>query len=101
MKTTNIVVCIKDVSCEAQSTYLIIRCASVEFQTKFSVHLAQHSPRGGHVDLVSFWFRVMAASTRSSAQLQCKNLQDYLKALPIPVLDRLYNHPATCLAVFR
>ncbi|KAI0227478.1 General transcription factor IIH subunit 4 [Lamellibrachia satsuma] len=43
----------------------------------------------------------MAASTRSSDQLQCKNLQDYLKTLPIPVLDRLYSHPATCLAVFR
>ncbi|KAL0279244.1 UNVERIFIED_CONTAM: hypothetical protein PYX00_000848 [Menopon gallinae] len=33
--------------------------------------------------------------------LQCKNLHDYLKTLPLPVLDQLYNHPTTCLAVFR
>ena len=73
---------------------------SAQLQNKPSV-FAEHGPRGGHVDTVSFWFRVMAASTRSGDQLQCKNLQDYLKTLPLPVLDRLYNHPATCLAVFR
>lgn len=33
--------------------------------------------------------------------LECKNLHDYLKTLPSEVLDQLYNHPATCLAVFR
>lgn len=33
--------------------------------------------------------------------LTCKNLQDYLKALSKSTLDALYNHPATCLAVFR
>ncbi|XP_046387995.1 general transcription factor IIH subunit 4 [Ischnura elegans] len=33
--------------------------------------------------------------------LQCKNLHDYLKTLPTPVLDKLYNHPASCLAVYR
>ncbi|XP_035490139.1 general transcription factor IIH subunit 4 isoform X3 [Scophthalmus maximus] len=34
-------------------------------------------------------------------QLQCKNLHGYLKELSPDVLDRLYNHPATCLAVYR
>ncbi|XP_069054846.1 general transcription factor IIH subunit 4 [Lepisosteus oculatus] len=34
-------------------------------------------------------------------QLQCKNLHEYLKELSPDILDRLYNHPATCLAVFR
>lgn len=34
-------------------------------------------------------------------QLQCKNLHQYLKELGPEVLDRLYNHPATCLAVYR
>nr|SVE75697.1 EOG090X04KD [Daphnia hispanica] len=33
--------------------------------------------------------------------LDCKDLHSYLKTLPATVLDRLYNHPATCLAVFR
>jgi len=33
--------------------------------------------------------------------LECRNLHDYLKTLPPEVLDQLYNHPATCLAVFR
>ncbi|XP_064114323.1 general transcription factor IIH subunit 4-like isoform X3 [Macrobrachium nipponense] len=33
--------------------------------------------------------------------LTCKNLLDYLKSLPRETLDKLYNHPATCLAVFR
>nr|CAD7402489.1 unnamed protein product [Timema cristinae] len=45
-------------------------------------------------------------STSSSLVLQsknllCKNLHDYLKLLPADVLNKLYNHPATCLAVFR
>ncbi|XP_029022748.1 general transcription factor IIH subunit 4 [Betta splendens] len=34
-------------------------------------------------------------------QLQCKNLHEYLRELSPDVLDRLYNHPATCLAVYR
>ncbi|KAL4629633.1 general transcription factor IIH subunit 4 [Arapaima gigas] len=34
-------------------------------------------------------------------QLQCKNLHEYLRDLSPDVLDRLFNHPATCLAVFR
>ncbi|KAJ8366761.1 hypothetical protein AAFF_G00342540 [Aldrovandia affinis] len=34
-------------------------------------------------------------------QLQCKNLHEYLRELTPDVLDRLYNHPATCLAVYR
>ncbi|KAF3834401.1 hypothetical protein F7725_025605 [Dissostichus mawsoni] len=34
-------------------------------------------------------------------QLQCKNLHEYLRELSPEVLDRLYDHPATCLAVYR
>uniref|UniRef100_A0A8C9DGR8 General transcription factor IIH subunit 4 n=1 Tax=Prolemur simus TaxID=1328070 RepID=A0A8C9DGR8_PROSS len=33
--------------------------------------------------------------------LQCRNLQEFLGGLSPGVLDRLYGHPATCLAVFR
>lgn len=33
--------------------------------------------------------------------LDCKDLHSYLKTLPAGTLDRLYNHPATCLAAFR
>lgn len=33
--------------------------------------------------------------------LQCKNLHQYLRELCPEILDRLYNHPATCLAVYR
>lgn len=36
-----------------------------------------------------------------SKSLESKNLQDYLKTLPKEILDKLYNYPATCLAVFR
>lgn len=33
--------------------------------------------------------------------LECKNLYDYLKTRPPNVLERLYNHPTICLAVYR
>lgn len=33
--------------------------------------------------------------------LQCRDLHQYLGSLPSGILDRLYNHPAICLAVFR
>lgn len=33
--------------------------------------------------------------------LKCKNLHEFLRELSPAILDRLYNHPATCLAVFR
>ncbi|XP_077986737.1 general transcription factor IIH subunit 4-like [Glandiceps talaboti] len=33
--------------------------------------------------------------------LDCKDLHGYLRTLSTIVLDKLYNHPATCLAVFR
>ncbi|XP_038045445.1 general transcription factor IIH subunit 4-like [Patiria miniata] len=41
----------------------------------------------------------MAASM--GEKLKCRDLHGYLQTLPSSVLDRLYNHPATCLAVFR
>ncbi|KAM6038234.1 general transcription factor IIH subunit 4 isoform 1-T1 [Chlamydotis macqueenii] len=34
-------------------------------------------------------------------QLRCKNLHEFLRGLSPALLDRLYGHPATCLAVFR
>ncbi|XP_030853454.1 general transcription factor IIH subunit 4 [Strongylocentrotus purpuratus] len=37
----------------------------------------------------------------NSRKLDCKDLHGYLRTLQGSVLDRLYNHPATCLAVFR
>nr|CAG4650090.1 EOG090X04KD [Sida crystallina] len=33
--------------------------------------------------------------------LNCQDLHGYLKTLSPGILDRLYSHPATCLAVFR
>ncbi|KAF5270866.1 hypothetical protein FQA39_LY08311 [Lamprigera yunnana] len=33
--------------------------------------------------------------------LECKNLYDYLTTRPQNVLERLYNHPTICLAVYR
>ncbi|RUS87207.1 hypothetical protein EGW08_005047, partial [Elysia chlorotica] len=34
-------------------------------------------------------------------KLVCKDLHSYLRSLPPSVLDNLYCHPATCLAVYR
>lgn len=33
--------------------------------------------------------------------LDCKNLYDYLKTCQSNVLEKLYNHPTVCLAVYR
>ncbi|XP_076454967.1 general transcription factor IIH subunit 4-like [Babylonia areolata] len=41
------------------------------------------------------------ASAGPSRRLQCKDLHGYLRSLGSSTLDKLYNHPATCLAVFR
>ncbi|XP_014784318.1 general transcription factor IIH subunit 4 [Octopus bimaculoides] len=41
------------------------------------------------------------SATLESGKLECKDLYGYLRTLPANVLDKLYNHPATCLAVFR
>ncbi|XP_008478501.1 general transcription factor IIH subunit 4-like [Diaphorina citri] len=38
---------------------------------------------------------------QKSKTLRCKTLHEYLKSLSSSVLDRLYNHPSTCLAVYR
>ncbi|KAJ7377427.1 General transcription factor IIH subunit 4 [Desmophyllum pertusum] len=47
----------------------------------------------------------MAAADLSGSSffrhLQCRDLHQYLGSLPSGILDRLYNHPAICLAVFR
>ncbi|XP_030764948.1 general transcription factor IIH subunit 4 [Sitophilus oryzae] len=37
----------------------------------------------------------------TQSNLECKNLYDYLKTRPPNTLERLYNHPAICLAVYR
>ena len=34
-------------------------------------------------------------------KLDCKDLHGYVLTLPASVLDQLYAHPATCLAIFR
>jgi len=41
------------------------------------------------------------ALLNSSVQLECKNLQDYLKSQSSPVLTRLFESPAVCLAMYR
>lgn len=33
--------------------------------------------------------------------LECKDLQEYLKSRTLEVLERLYDYPAICLAVYR
>ncbi|XP_055531849.1 general transcription factor IIH subunit 4 [Wyeomyia smithii] len=35
------------------------------------------------------------------ANLECKNLEEYLKSRPPDALEKLYNYPAICLAVYR
>lgn len=42
----------------------------------------------------------MAALT-ATRSLDSKDLHSYLKTLPVTILDKLYSHPATCLATFR
>ncbi|CAH1782954.1 unnamed protein product [Owenia fusiformis] len=37
----------------------------------------------------------------NTSHLDCKNLHQYLRTLPTKLLDQLYTHPATCLAVFQ
>uniref|UniRef100_A0A665VAJ5 General transcription factor IIH subunit 4 n=1 Tax=Echeneis naucrates TaxID=173247 RepID=A0A665VAJ5_ECHNA len=44
---------------------------------------------------------ITTAMMKLRVQLQCKNLHEYLRELSPDLLDRLYNHPATCLAVYR
>ncbi|XP_005091897.1 general transcription factor IIH subunit 4 [Aplysia californica] len=44
----------------------------------------------------------MATTIATKAKkLACKDLHSFLRTLPPTVLDHLYCHPATCLAVFR
>lgn len=35
------------------------------------------------------------------SNLECKNLYDYLKTRSPSTLEKLYNHPTICLAVYR
>lgn len=42
-----------------------------------------------------------SSSLHKAANLECKNLYDYLKTRTPAVLDRLYSHPTICLAVYR
>jgi len=37
----------------------------------------------------------------SAQKLDCKDLHGYVLTLPPAVLEQLYGHPATCLAIFR
>uniref|UniRef100_A0A3B4UAI4 General transcription factor IIH subunit 4 n=2 Tax=Seriola dumerili TaxID=41447 RepID=A0A3B4UAI4_SERDU len=47
------------------------------------------------------YFKSTLTIMKLRVQLQCKNLHEYLRELSPDILDRLYNHPATCLAVYR
>lgn len=42
-----------------------------------------------------------APAAASASAFTCANLTEYLRTLSSEVLERLYHHPATCLAVFR
>uniref|UniRef100_A0A8C6MCX6 General transcription factor IIH subunit 4 n=1 Tax=Nothobranchius furzeri TaxID=105023 RepID=A0A8C6MCX6_NOTFU len=54
------------------------------------------------VFVFTFHFRhLQLPGMKLRVQLQCKNLHEYMKELSPDVLDRLFNHPATCLAVYR
>ena len=56
----------------------------------------------GPVHPVTYPISKMAADGSSFFRhLQCRDLHQYLGSLPSGILDRLYNHPAICLAVFR
>ncbi|KAG5873371.1 hypothetical protein JTB14_022974 [Gonioctena quinquepunctata] len=41
------------------------------------------------------------AALIKQSNLECKNLYDYLKSRSPNVLEKLYNHPTICLAVYR
>ena len=43
----------------------------------------------------------MSVNKNIKQNLEIKDLHGYLETLPETIFDRLYNHPATCLAVFR
>ncbi|XP_023250601.1 general transcription factor IIH subunit 4 [Seriola lalandi dorsalis] len=47
------------------------------------------------------YFKSTLTIMKLRVQLQCKNLHEYLRELSPDILDKLYNHPATCLAVYR
>lgn len=74
------------------------------------------SKRASYIDVYSAWLErdkslcfsanskslhQVVAMASASKKLECKDLHGYLKTLPSTILDKLYNHPATCLAVFR
>lgn len=42
-----------------------------------------------------------SAEALQSANLECIDLQGYLKTKPSSVIESLYNHPSICLAVYR
>lgn len=44
----------------------------------------------------------ISALTQSPANLECKDFQEYLRTRQTPeTLEKLYNYPPICLAVFR
>lgn len=43
----------------------------------------------------------LSSSALKPTNLECKNLYEYLKSRPAQVLEKLYNHPTICLAVYR
>ena len=47
------------------------------------------------------WNLVRSNMSQAKALLSCSTLISYLKTLDAETLSDLYNHPATCLAVFR
>ncbi|XP_018329175.1 general transcription factor IIH subunit 4 [Agrilus planipennis] len=54
--------------------------------------MAQNDTKSNHIN---------NSARLQPANLECKNLHDYLKTRSPAVLERLYNHPTICLAVYR
>lgn len=69
----------------------------VPYSSVYPVHLSKSEICSEDALTWSFLGLVM----KLHVQLQCKNLHQYLRELSPDLLDRLYNHPATCLAVYR
>ncbi|XP_044746772.1 general transcription factor IIH subunit 4 [Coccinella septempunctata] len=55
--------------------------------------MADNGPTSSHTSSV--------ISPNKLSNLECKNLYDYLRTRPPNILEKLYNHPTICLAVYR
>lgn len=45
--------------------------------------------------------QMQSSALNKVSNLECQNLYDYLKTRSSATLEKLYNHPTICLAVYR